>query len=190
MDPDDHVCLCFHVSLRKIANFIAREEPTVASQISECLGAGTGCQWCVPFLKKLHALHANGQAMDLPVSPEEYARRRSRYRKDGQRDGAESDIEGESHRSTPSRVRPKIESRIHAPIQPPSHTDRPSTSDTVVERADTADASTRTRFPESNSPLQNNPRSDNPRSDNPRSDNPRSDNPEPIRPSDHDAPGG
>ena len=80
MNPDDHVCLCFHVSLRKIANFIAREEPRVASQISECLGAGTGCQWCVPFLKKLHALHLEGKPMDLPTSPEEYAARRARYR--------------------------------------------------------------------------------------------------------------
>lgn len=80
MDPDDHVCLCFHVSLRKIANFVTREQPKVPSQISECLGAGTGCQWCVPFLKKLHAQHARGEPMDLPVSPEEYARRRAQYR--------------------------------------------------------------------------------------------------------------
>ena len=86
MDPDDHVCLCFHVSLRKIANFIAREQPTVPSQISECLGAGTGCQWCVPFLKKLHALHLEGKPMDLPVSPEEYAKRRARYRRTGDRE--------------------------------------------------------------------------------------------------------
>ena len=85
MDPDDHVCLCFHVSLRKIANFIAREQPTVPSQISECLGAGTGCQWCVPFLKKLHALHLEGKPMDLPVSPEEYAKRRARSRLPGSR---------------------------------------------------------------------------------------------------------
>ena len=86
MDPDDHVCLCFHVSLRKISNFIARENPTVPSQISECLGAGTGCQWCVPFLKKLHALHRDGSPMDLPVSPAEYAKRRAKYRRTGERD--------------------------------------------------------------------------------------------------------
>jgi bacterioferritin-associated ferredoxin len=93
MDPDDHVCLCFRVSLRKIANFIEREEPRVPSQISDCLGAGTGCQWCVPFLKKLHALHTEGAVMDLPVSPEEYASRRARYRSSGVReDGGESDM--------------------------------------------------------------------------------------------------
>jgi bacterioferritin-associated ferredoxin len=90
MDPDDHVCLCFHVSLRKIANFVAREKPVVPSQISDCLGAGTGCQWCVPFLKKLHALHAAGEPMDLPVSPEEYAARRQRYRSERRRGGEDA----------------------------------------------------------------------------------------------------
>ncbi len=100
MDPDDHVCLCFRVSLRKIAAFIAREEPRVPSQISECLGAGTGCQWCVPFLKRLHALHAEGKPMDLPVSPEEYARRRARYRSEGTReasDGGDGDERGRAN---------------------------------------------------------------------------------------------
>ena len=95
MDPDDQVCLCFHVSLRKIANFLERERPRVPSQISECLGAGTGCQWCVPFLKKLHALHVDGKPIDLPVSPEEYAARRSRYRKSGARD-AEGEADGQA----------------------------------------------------------------------------------------------
>ena len=85
MDPDDHVCLCFRVSLRKIANFVARENPRVPSQISDCLGAGTGCQWCVPFLKKLHQMHVEGKPLDLPVSPEEYAKRRAHYRKSGDR---------------------------------------------------------------------------------------------------------
>jgi bacterioferritin-associated ferredoxin len=89
MDPDDEVCLCFRVSLRKISNFLAREKPVVASQISECLGAGTGCQWCVPFLRKLHRLSIEGKPVDLPVSPEEYAKRRTRYRKSGDREAAE-----------------------------------------------------------------------------------------------------
>lgn len=82
MDPDDHVCLCFRVSLRKITNFVAREDPPVASRIADCLGAGTGCQWCVPFLRKLHEQHRAGEEMGLPVGPEEYAKRRAAYRKD------------------------------------------------------------------------------------------------------------
>lgn len=86
MNPDDEVCLCFHVSLRKVRTFLAREDPPVASLISECLGAGTGCQWCVPFLKHLHAQHARGETPDLKVSPEEYARTRLTYHQTKVRD--------------------------------------------------------------------------------------------------------
>lgn len=85
MNPDDEVCLCFHVSLRKIRTYLEREDPPVASLISECLGAGTGCQWCVPFLKHLHKQHQGKQAPDLRVSPEEYARERLAYHKTRER---------------------------------------------------------------------------------------------------------
>ncbi len=85
MNPDDDVCLCFHVPLRKIRAFLERENPPVASLISDCLGAGTGCQWCVPFLKRLHQLHLEGRVVDLPQSPEEYAARRQIYRSTGMR---------------------------------------------------------------------------------------------------------
>jgi bacterioferritin-associated ferredoxin len=91
MDPDDHICLCFRVSLRKIRSYMKREDPPVASLISECLGAGTGCQWCVPFLKELHRQHAEEDGLgpdgepDLRVSPEEYASGRTKYRKTGER---------------------------------------------------------------------------------------------------------
>lgn len=54
LKPDDTVCFCFHVTLRKIETFCAVEKPKVASQISECLSAGTGCGWCVPMLRHLH----------------------------------------------------------------------------------------------------------------------------------------
>lgn len=86
MDPDDEVCLCFHVSLRKIRGFLARENPRVASLISECLSAGTGCMWCVPFLKHLHAQHAKGEEPDLKVSPERYIEARAEYRETKVRD--------------------------------------------------------------------------------------------------------
>lgn len=54
MQPDDEVCYCFHVSLRKVENFCRNTKPTYPSQISECLSAGTGCGWCVPLIKKIH----------------------------------------------------------------------------------------------------------------------------------------
>lgn len=87
MNDDDHVCLCFRVSKRKIVNYCRREQPPVASLISDCLQAGTGCGWCVPYLKRLHDQVAHGEAdPDLPVNPEEYARKRSAYRKTGERE--------------------------------------------------------------------------------------------------------
>ena len=55
LQDDDTVCFCFHVSKRKIVNFCRIEKPRAASQISQCLSAGTGCGWCVPMLKRLHA---------------------------------------------------------------------------------------------------------------------------------------
>lgn len=88
MHDDDLVCLCFHVSKRKIVNFCRREQPLVASRISECLSAGTGCQWCVPYLKRLHEQVQQGEAEpDLPVNPQEYARQRAAYRRSGKRPG-------------------------------------------------------------------------------------------------------
>lgn len=87
MDPDDEVCLCFHVSLRKVAAYCKRKKPSVPSLISECLSAGTGCGWCIPFLRKIHEQVMQGEPQpDLPVSPAEYAARRLRYRQDGQRE--------------------------------------------------------------------------------------------------------
>jgi NAD(P)H-nitrite reductase large subunit len=87
MDPDENVCLCFHVSQRKVVNYCKRERPAVASLISECLGAGTGCGWCIPFLKNLHKQVQDGaEHPDLPISPEDYANRRASYRKTGKRD--------------------------------------------------------------------------------------------------------
>jgi hypothetical protein len=72
--------------LRKIENFCKVEKPKAASQISECLSAGTGCMWCVPFLKHLHAQHQRGETPDLKVSPERYVKARSEYHETGERD--------------------------------------------------------------------------------------------------------
>ena len=51
MKLDDELCLCFHVTKRKVVTFIRLEKPARASQLSECYGAGTGCGWCRPFLR-------------------------------------------------------------------------------------------------------------------------------------------
>jgi NAD(P)H-nitrite reductase large subunit len=80
MNLDDKVCYCFHVTQRKLVNFIRRTQPRVASQLSQCGGAGTGCGWCIPFLKQLHQNAAKGSAIELEtLTPEEYERRRAAY---------------------------------------------------------------------------------------------------------------
>ncbi|MCW5757335.1 MAG: (2Fe-2S)-binding protein [Phycisphaeraceae bacterium] len=83
-DTDD-VCLCFHVPLGKVKAFIRREDPPVASLISDCLGAGTGCGWCVPVLRMLHRQHESGEPMQVGVDPAAYAGGRRAYRQTGQR---------------------------------------------------------------------------------------------------------
>jgi NAD(P)H-nitrite reductase large subunit len=80
MDLDAKVCYCFHVSRRKLVTFTRRCQPRVASQLSECGGAGTGCGWCIPFLKQIFQQEAQGGATELEhLTPEEYARRRAAY---------------------------------------------------------------------------------------------------------------
>ena len=90
MEADDHVCLCYKVSLRKLVNYMEREQPRYPSQLSDCLGAGTGCQWCVPYLEQLYERWKNGETPMLEVAPSVYATLRKSYLADGRRPGEES----------------------------------------------------------------------------------------------------
>jgi NAD(P)H-nitrite reductase large subunit len=81
MEDDAKVCYCFHVTRRKLLSFLRVEKPRVASQLSQCGGAGTGCGWCVPFLKQLFEKRG---APDLDaMTADEYARKRAEYIKAG-----------------------------------------------------------------------------------------------------------
>lgn len=53
MNLDDEACLCFHVTKRKLVNYLRIQKPARASQLSECGGAGTGCGWCRKYLERL-----------------------------------------------------------------------------------------------------------------------------------------
>ena len=88
MRLDDKICYCYHVSLRKLVNYARREQPERPSGLSECLGAGTGCGWCIPILCMIHRHVAEGRAYHegstitgLPETAEEYATARSQYLK-------------------------------------------------------------------------------------------------------------
>ena len=84
MNLDDEVCLCFHVSQRKVLNYLRIEKPKSTSQLSECFGAGTGCGWCRPFLRRLFEMHRDGEssvvdpAVGFP-SADDYASQRQTY---------------------------------------------------------------------------------------------------------------
>ena len=88
MNLDDHVCLCFHVSKRKVLNFIRVEKPVRASQLSECGGAGTGCGWCRAWLTRLvEEARLADPANDPTAKPAamdagDYAAARARYLKE------------------------------------------------------------------------------------------------------------
>jgi bacterioferritin-associated ferredoxin len=84
MELDDEMCLCFHVTRRKVLNFLRVERPQRESQMAECYGAGTGCGWCRPFLKKLFEASRAGDASaaKLPAA-ENYAQGRTGYVRGG-----------------------------------------------------------------------------------------------------------
>jgi NAD(P)H-nitrite reductase large subunit len=80
MEPDAKVCYCFHVTRRKLVNFVRQTRPRVPSQLSECGGAGTGCGWCIPFLKQIFEQAVAGGVTDLErLTPQEYEQRRAAY---------------------------------------------------------------------------------------------------------------
>src|SRR5713226_6221346 len=84
MNLDDKVCYCFHVTRRKLMNWVRLNAPQVPSQLSECGGAGTGCGWCIPFLKQIFKQSQCGGATELEVlTPEEYEQRRAEYVREG-----------------------------------------------------------------------------------------------------------
>jgi NAD(P)H-nitrite reductase large subunit len=96
MNDDDEICLCFHVSKRKVVQYIRVERPKIASQLSQCYGAGTGCGWCRPFLKRLleqatgessdqNTDQSSGEAAALPDA-DVYANQRHQYRKQQEND--------------------------------------------------------------------------------------------------------
>lgn len=81
MGPDDTICYCYRVPYRKLWNYARRGELQRPSQLSDCLGAGTGCGWCIPVLKRIFEAAASPRVEGplIEMTPEEYARRRKEY---------------------------------------------------------------------------------------------------------------
>ncbi len=80
MELDETLCYCFHVKKRKIVNHLRVHRPIVPSQLSECAGAGTGCGWCVPYLKKCFRDFQAGVDLNHDdISTQEYSQGRASY---------------------------------------------------------------------------------------------------------------
>jgi NAD(P)H-nitrite reductase large subunit len=88
--PDDKICYCYNVPFRKLWNYACRRRLQRASQLSECLGAGTGCGWCIPILKRIFTQAQEqgcGEREPREFDPtgltaDEYARQRQDYIRD------------------------------------------------------------------------------------------------------------
>ncbi|HEX4148666.1 MAG TPA: (2Fe-2S)-binding protein [Pirellulales bacterium] len=84
MELDDEVCLCFHVTKRKLLNFIRVEKPRRAGQLADCFGAGTGCGWCRAYLRRMFEQRAGGPTADAAdVDSQQYAQGRTVYVRSG-----------------------------------------------------------------------------------------------------------
>ena len=86
MELDDELCLCFHVTCRKVVNYLRVEKPQRVGQLAECFGAGTGCGWCRPYLKKLfEEAQREGVVADAVPDADEYVRMRKDYLRRGKK---------------------------------------------------------------------------------------------------------
>ncbi len=94
MNADDEVCMCFHVSFRKVINFMRQVRPTRASELSNCFSAGTGCGWCRPILRQVAEIPAEALPgveelegwvqQNFPGTVDEARENRAEYRRDRQ----------------------------------------------------------------------------------------------------------
>jgi len=86
LELDDELCLCFHVTKRKVINYLRVEKPRRPGQLADCFGAGTGCGWCRTTLRRLFDEYqgvASAEAEAAEPTAAEYARGRTQYVKAG-----------------------------------------------------------------------------------------------------------
>jgi len=107
MELDENVCLCKKVPLRKVVSHLTHHRPKVASQLSECFGAGTGCGWCVPTLESLHRKFVSGEPLLCDSPAEAYAQGREEYKVKKRADAAAA-------AQAPSPLPPRIDSETES----------------------------------------------------------------------------
>lgn len=98
MQADDKLCLCFHVTFRKVINFARIHKIKHPSQLAGCFGAGTGCGWCRATLKTIgnrviqdgfpdHE-DVEGWVAELGINKEKYGIARQQFRQPKDSDGS------------------------------------------------------------------------------------------------------
>jgi len=83
MELDDELCLCFHVTKRKVINYIRVEKPSRPGQLADCFGAGTGCGWCRSYLRRLFEQQRGTAPPEPEPTAEQHAHGRSAYVRSG-----------------------------------------------------------------------------------------------------------
>ncbi len=84
MELDDELCLCFHVTKRKVINYIRVEKPQRPGQLADCFGAGTGCGWCRSYLRLLFEQERRGMVEEsAEPTCEQHSQGRAQYVKAG-----------------------------------------------------------------------------------------------------------
>ena len=84
MELDEELCLCFHVSKRKVLSYLRVEKPRRVGQLSDCFGAGTGCGWCRSLLQRYFDAAAAGGLIEVDEpTHEQHAKLRSKYVREG-----------------------------------------------------------------------------------------------------------
>lgn len=144
MDLDAKLCYCFHISKRKIVNYVKQTRPKRASQISDCFGAGTGCGWCIPFLTRIHQQVVAGDIVESEdLTAEEYEAMRASYRR-GVRDGTHT-----KNTHGADTLPPELDGRLDDLPRGSSDTSRlPDSTSETDEDWDVSDYFSRSRPPE------------------------------------------
>ncbi len=84
MELDDELCLCFHVTKRKVLAFLRVNKPQRASQMSECFGAGHRLRLVPPLLEEtVRSQPPRSGSCDRAARRSQYAAGRTTYVKAG-----------------------------------------------------------------------------------------------------------
>ncbi len=76
---------------RKLIQYVRIHRPAVASQLSECFGAGTGCGWCRPYLQQIFERERMSANEDDPTSNDDSLQVRSNTPRRANSIGKQSD---------------------------------------------------------------------------------------------------